>query len=280
MKGLFNLDNYNEMTDTDIIESACDDIGNMLIEESGDHEIPENPSAKMEGDTTNSLPGGEQPATRPKDETKIMTGNGTEINEEVYNKAMKALQNSFKEATEIINLLSNCKIVESTVDEAQDDFTEAAIQKAYEDGPYFEKVDRGDKDDIKDITKAIRTKVKDLIKAEGYKFATMGSLTKMLHLEAYAWQIVGIAYVEPANSTVLVNHINEELKDELGEYKLLHSAMYARIIDILRTKFNFRNSLWPYVLVVDRKLPSELKKMDTEGKKDAKAAVNADKASK
>ena len=104
MKDLFELDIFDESTD--------DSIGNMDIEEAGNNEIPEEPTAKLEGDTTSQLPGGEQPATRPKDETKIMTGNGTEIKADVYNSAMGALKKSFKEASELIDMLSNCTVVE------------------------------------------------------------------------------------------------------------------------------------------------------------------------
>lgn len=108
MKGLFDLasilgDEFLESTD-------YDSIGDMDIEESGNNEISEWPSAKLEGDTTSRLPGGEQPGTRPKDETKIMTGNGTEIKADVYNSAMGALKKSFKEATELIDMLTNCTI--------------------------------------------------------------------------------------------------------------------------------------------------------------------------
>lgn len=108
MKGLFDL---ASILGDEFLESTDDDsIGNMSIEEAGEHEIPEKPTAKMEGDTTGSLPG-EQPAMRPKDETKIMTGNGTEIKADVYNSAMGALKKSFKEASELIDMLSNCTVV-------------------------------------------------------------------------------------------------------------------------------------------------------------------------
>ena len=118
MNELFNLDlipdiNFSESIDNDF---GNDDLGNAMIDldnvnESGNNEIPEKPTAKLEGDTTNQLSGGEQPATRPKDETKIMTGSGTEIKADVYNSAMDALKKSFKEATELIDMLTNCTIV-------------------------------------------------------------------------------------------------------------------------------------------------------------------------
>ena len=115
MKGLFDL---ASILGDEFLESTDDDsIGNMSIEESGNNEIPERPTAKLEGDTTSQLPGGEQPATRPKDETKIMTGNGTEIKADVYNSAMGALKKSFKEASELIDMLSNCTVVESTLED-------------------------------------------------------------------------------------------------------------------------------------------------------------------
>ena len=176
MKGLFDLesilgDEFLESTDDDSIgnDSIDNDIDEN-INESGNNEIPEKPTAKLEGDTTNQLPGGEQPATRPKDETKIMTGSGTEIKADVYNSAMDALKKSFKEATELIDMLTNCTIVESTLEDQQDEFTENAIYESYINGPYFERVARTDKDEVKEIVKSIKSKITSKCKGKNQNF--------------------------------------------------------------------------------------------------------------
>lgn len=273
MNEMFKLDEFENET---IVESA--DIGNDSIDddideninESGNNEIPEKPTAKLEGDTTNQLPGGEQPATRPKDETKIMTGGGTEIKADVYNSAMDALKKSFKEATELIDMLTNCTIVEKSIAELQAEFTENAILESYDNGPYFEKVDRADKDEVKEITKNIRTKVGKYVRDEGYKFIPR----KVVDVwAAYMWQTLGLVYIEAANVTKLCDDLNEEFKEELGEYKIIPVACIAGLIDAVRVKFNWKNTFGVFALLIDKKMNSELKKLDKQGKADQKELI-------
>lgn len=269
MNGIFDL---SELLGDEFLESdslADLEIGN-IFDESGNNEIPERPTAKIEGDTTNQLPGGEQPATRPKDETKIMTGNGTEIKADVYNSAMGALKKSFKEASELIDMLTNCTVVESTIADQQAEFTENAILESYDNGPYFEKVDRTDKDEVKEITKNIRTKVGKYIRDEGYKFIPR----KVIDVwSAYMWQTLGNVYIEAANINKLCDAMNEEFKEELGEYKIIPVACLWRLVDMLRVKFNWKNTCFVYALLVDKKLNSELKKLDKQGKAEQKEKI-------
>lgn len=269
MNGIFDL---SELLGDEFLESdslADLEIGN-IFDESGNNEIPERPTAKIEGDTTNQLPGGEQPATRPKDETKIMTGNGTEIKADVYNSAMGALKKSFKEASELIDMLTNCTVVESTIADQQAEFTENAILESYDNGPYFEKVDRTDKDEVKEITKNIRTKVGKYVRDEGYKFIPR----KVIDVwSAYMWQTLGNVYIEAANINKLCDAMNEEFKEELGEYKIIPVACLWRLVDMLRVKFNWKNTCFVYALLVDKKLNSELKKLDKQGKAEQKEKI-------
>ena len=269
MNTMFDL---SELLGDEFLES--DNLGdfeiNDIFDESGNNEIPERPTAKLEGDTTNQLPGGEQPATRPKDETKIMTGSGTEIKADVYNSAMDALKKSFKEATELIDMLTNCTIVEKSTADLQAEFTENALLESYDNGPYFEKVDRTDKDEVKAITKNIRTKVGKYIRDEGYKFIPR----KVVDIwAAYMWQTLGLVYIEAANINKLCDAMNEEFKEELGEYKIIPVACIWRLIDMLRVKFNWKNTCFVYALLVDRKMNSELKKLDKQGKSEQKEKI-------
>ena len=269
MNGIFDL---SELLGDEFLESdslADLEIGN-IFDESGNNEIPERPTAKIEGDTTNQLPGGEQPATRPKDETKIMTGNGTEIKADVYNSAMGALKKSFKEASELIDMLTNCTFVESTMADEQAEVTENAIVESYDNGPYVEKVDRSDKDEVKEITKNIRTKVGKYVRDEGYKFIPR----KVIDVwSAYMWQTLGNVYIEAANINKLCDAMNEEFKEELGEYKIIPVACLWRLVDMLRVKFNWKNTCFVYALLVDKKMNSELKKLDKQGKAEQKEKI-------
>ena len=265
------FDSYENLGDEFLESNNLADFEiNDLFDESGNNEIPERPTAKLEGDTTNQLPGGEQPATRPKDETKIMTGSGTEIKADVYNSAMDALKKSFKEATELIDMLTNCTIVEKSIADLQAEFTENALLESYDNGPYFEKVDRTDKDEVKEITKNIRTKVGKYVRDEGYKFIPR----KVVDVwAAYMWQTLGLVYIEAANVTKLCDAMNEEFSEELGEYKIIPVACIWRLIDMLRVKFNWKNICFVYALLVDKKMNSELKKLDKQGKAEQKEKI-------
>ena len=279
MNEIFKLDEFENET---IVESA--DIGNDSIDddideninESGNNEIPEQPTAKLEGDTTNQLPGGEQPATRPKDETKIMNGSGTEIKADVYNSAMDALKKSFKEATELIDMLTNCTIVESTLEDQQDEFTENAIYESYINGPYFERVARTDKDEVKEIVKSIKSKITSKCKGKNAKFYQPNRFMRWFVSGEWwytrLWQILGVVLIEEHNVDEIAKDLTEQLKDELGEYKILPAKAPWGFLDMFRTKFNWKNQWEPYFLLVDRKLDNEIKKKIKEDEKENKEA--------
>ena len=53
--------------------------------------------------------------------------------------------------------------------------------------------------------------------------------------------------------------IYEKYKDELGEYKIIHATAYPTIVDAFKSKFNWKNTKNSYFLLVDKKLPKEVK---------------------
>ena len=272
MKGLFDL---ASILGDEFLESADDDsIANMSIEESGNNEIPERPTAKLEGDTTSQLPGGEQPATRPKDETKIMTGNGTEIKADVYNSAMGALKKSFKEASELIDMLSNCTIVEKSAADLQAEFTENAIYESYINGPYFERVARTDKDEVKEIVKSLKSKIAATCKGKNAKFYQPNKFVRWFISGEWwntrLWQILGVILIEEHNVDEIAKELTEKFKDELGEYKILPAKTPWSFLDLFRTKLNWKNEWEAYFLLIDRKLDNEIKKKIKEDKKEDK----------
>lgn len=263
MKGLFDLES---ILDHEFIESMEDDIGNMDIEESGNNEIPERPTAKLEGDTTSQLPGGEQPATRPKDETKIMTGNGTEIKADVYNSAMGALKKSFKEATELIDMLSNCTVVESTLEDQQQEFTDNAILESYINGPLFEKVDRDDKKDVKGIVSAIKSKLRTYCKQQNVIYYQPSVIGRWIGQGYFwvmrLWQIAGAVVMEAANVNDFCKKLSEEFKEDLGDYKIIPVAVLPSWFDVFRTFLNWKNTQQPFFLLIDKKLEHEVSQKD------------------
>lgn len=273
MKNMFDL---NGIPGDDFLESEnlCDLDINDIVEESGNNEIPEQPTAKLEGDTTSQLPGGEQPATRPKNETKIMTGNGTEIKADVYNSAMGALKKSFKEASELIDMLSNCTIVEKSAADLQAEFTENAIYESCINGPYFERVARTDKDEVKEIVKSLKSKIAATCKGKNAKFYQPNKFVRWFISGEWwntrLWQILGVVLVEEHNVDEIAKELTEKFKDELGEYKILPAKTPGSFLDLFRTKFNWKNQWEAYFLLIDRKLDNEIKKKIKEDKKEDK----------
>lgn len=242
MNGLFNLDGFEDKKNDDLLEST----------------IFEGTEA---GCTNGCLPG-EQPASRPKDETPIKVSAGKEITPEMYNNAMNALKKSFKEAVDILEMMEQCNIVETNTMALQEEATNNAILESFENGPLFEKVDRDDKDAVKEITKKIRSKLKGAVGNDG-KFYQPSRFARWLLGGGWwsmrLWQIAGAICIEEGNVDTLCKGLTEKLADDLGEYKILPVAVMPSIIDLFRTHFNWKNTMAVYFLLVDKKLDNELK---------------------
>lgn len=85
------------------------------------------------------------------------------------------------------------------------------------------------------------------------------------------WQIIGICNIESGNVSALIKSLNDQCKDELGEYKILASKIPGNMVDLIKTKFKWKNTKKTYMLIVDKKLPAELK-----GSKEIKESVDSD----
>jgi hypothetical protein len=94
----------------------------------------------------------------------------TQLTTKQHDAALTALKQSFKEAADIIDSIMNAEIVDDKVYDEQAEFTENALTDAlYEsviNGPLFEKVDRTDKEAVKNIVKTIGPKVGKFVKQE------------------------------------------------------------------------------------------------------------------
>lgn len=77
------------------------------------------------------------------------------------------------------------------------------------------------------------------------------------------WQILGVCHLESGNISDVVKMLNEEYKDDLGNYKILAAKTNATIHDLFKTKFGWKNHKNTYFLLVDKKLPAELKEFQT-----------------
>lgn len=101
---------------------------------------------------------GEKPAHRPADENSISVPASKEIDVKAYNDAITRLQKSFKESIDFMESLKSMRVVEHCIEDEQDTYTEQMIFESYCDGPYYEKVNAANKEEIKRIAKEIRTK--------------------------------------------------------------------------------------------------------------------------
>lgn len=309
-KGLFNLENYDNIGDDDILQVNLNEAGefgsqcpssnptvdfdpNATSAKDNNVSVPgglkETPNAKPAGgEVSIPVPGGngETPTKKPYDNSSVSIPSKTTLTADQYNQAISNLKKSFKEAVEVLDLMEGATVVQKTTEELQKEYTESILEKAmleaYEDGPIFEKVSRGDKDDVKGIVRAIRGKVKKQLKGEKIHFYEPHAFLRILTtpipvvgaLNASAgfqqvwtnrlWQVVGIVHAEEGNIKELVAKLNTSLKEDLGEYKVIESKTVAALYDIFKTRLNWKNRNEAYFLIVDKKLPSDLKATQNE----------------
>jgi len=246
------------------------------------------------------VPGGdkESPSTPKYSDgyTNIPVPSSAVITVDEYNKALALLKKSYKEGFDTIAALEKCQIVNKTMEEYQDEFTEAVLDEAllesFEDGPYFEAVDRKDKGNVKTIVRNLRSKIVSSVKDEGYKIYKPAVVIRLLcGLIPVAgtktaasgvhqvwtkrlWQVLGIVNIETANVKELCDKLTDEFKDDLGEYKVLYAKALSSLHDTFVNRFGWKNSRSSYFLLIDKKLPSEIKtfqdEVDTGIKADSK----------
>lgn len=275
-------------------------------------------SANINEDVSVSVPGGlkEEPVRSNSKEESVSVPATTTLTDKQYKDALSALQKSFKEGYEIMEALANATVVHEDINQKQDEFVESAIEQAileaYENGPIFEAVDRSDKDEVKKIVKSLRPKMKDALSENKVNFrnchviasviasavftglatagagagivsgfaygATLGAVTKFW--DKRLWQIVGIIYIEEGNVKEVIDELNEKFKNELGEYKFLETKVHPSLFDYFKLKFGWKNVKDTYMLLIDKKLPKEIKDMQKEIDEAIKEAEKAKEAEK
>lgn len=251
--------------------------------------LKETPNAKpADGEVSIAVPGGngEAPSSKPYDNSSVSIPSKTTLTADQYNQAISNLKKSFKEAVEVLDLMEGATVVQKTTEELQREYTESVLEKAmleaYEDGPIFEKVTRDDKDDVKDIVRKIRKTVKKQLKGEKVHFYEPHVVLRILTgpipgigtMNAAAgiqqvwtnrlWQVLGVMHVDEGNVKEIIAKLNETFKEDLGEYKIIESLSFPAIYDLLRVKFNWKNRNSAYFLIVDKKLPSDIKAAQKE----------------
>lgn len=88
------------------------------------------------------------------------------------------------------------------------------------------------------------------------------------------WQVIGICHMETGNINEVTSMLTEKYKDELGEYKILSVKAIPAILDILKTKFGWKNSKKAYFLLVDKTIPKDIKEFQDTFEKAVKEKEN------
>ncbi len=289
-KGFFELTGFEGMGENDILKTqlesgefapnsnATNDVSNHTSDAKVN--VPggtgESPSAKPEGGEHGPTPPGgfsEKPANHGPEYGPSIPQK-TELTTDEWNRAMNSLKQSFKEGVELMEMLEHCKIVEETPEMAQQRYLENAMNEAYYEamisGPLYEAVKRSDKDEIKGIVKKCKKLVSNWCDENKVKFRRADTYAKFCNIGWFTtrlWQVIGAVYIEAGNADSVVAELNKECAEELGDYKIIGSAMWcADIIDLFKVKFNWKNEKGICMLVVDKKLPYEFtKKGQLEG---------------
>lgn len=321
-----------------------------FLESAGQDDVLDLPLNESNNEVSVPVPGGlnEKAPGQPADQT-IPVPSKTTIDAASYNEALKNLQKSFAEAAEFMGILANATIVEESVDELQDTFTENAMDVAFleslENGPFYEKVDRSDKDEVKAIVRDVRPKIKDSAAGKNGKYQptsgyirhlgkilelgvglmvtevgvgavtsvatgalvakilkepVTGNLVKQLaingakiggavggvatgvntvanviasfvmRIKTHAWQIVGTIYVPEKKMTSIVNGLNDEFKDALGDYKFVAVPTCKVITDGFRAHYKWSETGTVYFIIIDKEIPEDLKVLKSDIKVDSK----------
>ena len=273
---LFDLTNFESKSENDIINMNVDDES---FSEGTDVNIP--------------VPGGdkETPDEKPYDASSISIPSKITITVDKWNHMMTELKKSFKEAFEVMDVLENAEIIENdNLDELQESYIESVIGDqllaAYEDGPYFEAVKREDKTEVKSLVKEIRSRMPELCKKYNVSFKPPKTFLRLLtNVSATIttsetskdnvadkvtwwttrfWQVLGVIYTENANIKTIIEKMNEDLSDVLGEYKILYSMSMSGLYDLWNNKFGWKNRNQTFFLIVDKSLPKELKEIQND----------------
>ncbi len=270
MEGLFNLSNFNEAGENDLLDmsinEACDGCKANL----------------PEGVT-------EKPST-----AKI------DIDADTYNNAIDRLQQTFKEAVETMDMLRNVNIVTESKNsdyDAMEQYMESAMYD-YCVGPLFEKVSVSDKNEIKKIVDNIKSDVVKFIEDQKFKvrephryLKTLSSLIPYVGIffaaamaqgwamiwQTRAFQEIGLVNISKTDAEAVLKALNEKFATELGDYKIIAYEVPPTLRDVFRNKFGWKNQDSVYLFMVDKKIPAEIEKATEDVEKEL---IKANKAAK
>ena len=286
-KGLFDLTAFESKSD--------DDILGLNITEGSDEFDCSDPACRAGGDFDKDATAARQ--------TSIPVPGKVTLSADKYNAALKALQDSFKEAAGIIDVIQNATVTDSGITSSEIAMAESAIDEAlmeaYEEGPYFESVNRADKADVKRIVNNLRPKIEKLMDKSKVKFYKPNLVARAITgglFPAYVptntaaafsqiwktrlWQVIGVMIIEEGNVKDITDKMTQLYADELGEYKILYAYAPPAFIDIFRLHFGWKNKKKCYFIMVDKKMDKDvadaIKEMEKAIKEQKAQAKSAD----
>ena len=77
----------------------------------------------------------------------------------------------------------------------------------------------------------------------------------------HIWQTLGIVHIEEGNIGDLCNRLNIKFADDLQKYKIIYFKAIKTIYDKFKTHFGWKDQRQAYFLLIDSRLPEDLKKL-------------------
>ena len=195
----------------------------------GDKEAP---AAKPADEHSIPIPGGlnETPTAKPSDAMSIPVPAGTTLSSDAYNDALNALQKSYKESIETLEMMKKMTVIDEST----------------EDDVLLESFDSDDKAALKSLCKTFKKNIGEHAKDLKYEWkaytgwttfssiilsmltvwpAAYATLFKRL-FSYHGFQIVGLMLIDNNNITDVMKQLNKKYKEDLDDYKLFADSIF------------------------------------------------------
>lgn len=137
-------------------------------------------------------------------------------------------------------------------------------------------VSKADKEPVKKIVDEVRPRIQKLMDNADVTFYKPNLVARALAVGGAAawkqiwtarlWQVLGIICMESANIAGVCAKLNEIYEDKLNGYKIIHEDVPPALLDFFREKFNYKNNLRTYMLLIDTDVVGKIgNAMDTLG---------------
>lgn len=91
------------------------------------------------------------------------------------------------------------------------------------------------------------------------------------------WQVIGIVNLESGNISSVTKELTAKYAEDLDGYKILAAQAVPTIRDIFKNKFGWKNQKKTYFILVDKKIPEDLKTVQDAFENAVKKTEESDK---